>query len=108
MENFNDPTCGLNDAFKPVCRYWDRITHPAQVIQSLPNAISTMLDPADCGPAFIGLPQDVQGWTYDFPTVFFEKKIHHIRRQSPDIKEINNAVISLKKAKSILTNKRKN
>ena len=99
MENFNDPTCGLNDAFKPVCRYWDRITHPAQVIQSLPNAISTMLDPADCGPAFIGLPQDVQGWTYDFPTVFFEKKIHHIRRQSPDIKEINNAVISLKKAK---------
>ena len=99
MENFNDPTYGLNDAFKPVCRYWDRITHPAQVIQSLPNAISTMLDPADCGPAFIGLPQDVQGWTYDFPTVFFEKKIHHIRRQSPDIKEINNAVISLKKAK---------
>ena len=99
MENFNDPTYGVNDAFKPVCRYWDRITHPAQVIQSLPNAISTMLDPADCGPAFIGLPQDVQGWTYDFPIVFFEKKIHHIRRQSPDIKEINDAVNSLKTAK---------
>ena len=99
MENFNDPTYGVNDAFKPVSRYWDRITHPAQVIQSLPNAISTMLDPAECGPAFIGLPQDVQGWTYDFPTVFFEKKIHHVRRQSPDIKEINDAVNSLKAAK---------
>ena len=43
MENFSDPTYGVNDAFKPVCRYWDRITHPAQVIQSLPNAIATLL-----------------------------------------------------------------
>ena len=99
MENFNDPTFGVNDAFKPVCRYWDRITHPAQVIQTLPNAIATMLDPADCGPAFLGLPQDVQGWTYEFPTVFFEKKVHRIRRQSPDIKEINEAVNLLKSAK---------
>jgi 3D-(3,5/4)-trihydroxycyclohexane-1,2-dione acylhydrolase (decyclizing) len=99
MENFTDPTFGVNDAFKPVCRYWDRITHPAQVIQTLPNAIATMLDPADCGPAFLGLPQDVQGWTYDFPTVFFEKKVHRIRRQSPDIKEINEAVNLLKSAK---------
>jgi 3D-(3,5/4)-trihydroxycyclohexane-1,2-dione acylhydrolase (decyclizing) len=58
-----------------------------------------MLDPADCGPAFLGLPQDVQGWTYDFPTVFFEKKIHRIRRQSPDIEEINEAINLLKLAK---------
>ena len=91
MENFNDPTVGVNDAFKPVSRYWDRITHPAQVIQSLPNAIATMLDPADCGPVFLGLPQDVQGWSYDFPSVFFEKKIHRSRRQSPDFNEINDA-----------------
>ena len=69
MENFNDPTCGVNDAFKPVCRYWDRITHPAQVIQSLPNAIAIMLDPADCGPTFLGLPQDVQGWTFDLSLI---------------------------------------
>jgi 3D-(3,5/4)-trihydroxycyclohexane-1,2-dione acylhydrolase (decyclizing) len=58
-----------------------------------------MLDPADCGPAFLGLPQDVQGWTYDFPTVFFEKKVHRIRRQTPDINEINDAVNLLKSAK---------
>jgi len=49
LENFNDPTCGLNDAFKPVTRYWDRICHPAQIIQSLPAAIATMLDPAELG-----------------------------------------------------------
>lgn len=98
MENFNDPTFGVNDAFKPVVRYWDRITHPAQIIQSLPNALATLLDPADCGPAFLGLPQDVQGWTYDFPAVFFEKKVHRIRRISPDAAEIADAVAALSKA----------
>ena len=99
MENFNDPTFGANDAFKPVTRYWDRITHPAQVIQSLPAAVATMLDPADCGPAFLGLPQDVQGWTYDYPEVFFEKKVHRIRRQTPDKEEIADAAALLKSAK---------
>ncbi len=98
MENFQDPTFGVNDAFKPVSRYWDRITHPAQVIQSLPAAIATMLDPGDCGPAFLGLPQDVQGWTYDYPTVFFEKKVHRIRRQSPDTEELTDAIALLKSA----------
>ena len=78
-----------------VVRYWDRITHPAQVIQSLPAAIATMLDPADCGPAFLGLPQDVQGWTYDYPTVFFEKKVHRIRRVSPDAHEVADAAALL-------------
>lgn len=99
MENFYDPTFGVNDAFKPVTRYWDRVTHPAQVIQSLPAAIATMLDPGDCGPAFLGLPQDVQGWTYDYPEVFFQKKVHRIRRQSPDVEEIADAVAKLKEAK---------
>lgn len=99
MENFGDPTFGVNDAFKPVVRYWDRISHPAQVIQSLPAAIATMLDPADCGPVFLGLPQDVQGWTYDYPAVFFEKKVHRIRRISPDADEIADAAALLKSAK---------
>ncbi|GHA45119.1 3D-(3,5/4)-trihydroxycyclohexane-1,2-dione acylhydrolase (decyclizing) [Amylibacter ulvae] len=99
MENYNDPTFGVNDAFKPVSRYWDRICHPAQVIQSLPAAIATMLDPADCGPAFIGLPQDVQGWTYDYPEKFFDKKVHRIRRQTPDSSEIRDAIEILRSAK---------
>ncbi|WP_298914385.1 3D-(3,5/4)-trihydroxycyclohexane-1,2-dione acylhydrolase (decyclizing) [uncultured Roseobacter sp.] len=99
MENFNDPTFGVNDAFKPVSRYWDRITHPAQIIQSLPAALATLLDPGDCGPAFIGLPQDVQGWTYDYPEAFFEKRVHRIRRQTPDAEEIADAAALLASAK---------
>jgi 3D-(3,5/4)-trihydroxycyclohexane-1,2-dione acylhydrolase (decyclizing) len=99
MEHFNDPTFGVNDAFKAVSRYWDRITHPAQIIQSLPNALATMLDPADCGPAFIGLPQDVQGWAYDYPEAFFAKRVHKIRRQRPDSDEIAAAAALIKSAK---------
>lgn len=98
MENFHDPNLGVNDAFKPVSRFWDRIVHPAQIINSLPNALATMLDPADCGPAFIGLPQDVQGWAHDYPAVFFEKKVHRIRRQAPDALEVGDAAALLKSA----------
>ncbi len=98
LEHFGNPTFGVNDAFKAVSRYWDRITHPAQIMQSLPAALSTMLDPADCGPAFIGLPQDVQGWTYDYPEAFFEKRVHHIRRVAPDEDEVAAAVALLKGA----------
>lgn len=99
LEHFGNPTFGVNDAFKAVSRYWDRITHPAQIIQSLPAALATMLDPADCGPAFIGLPQDIQGWTYDYPVEMFEEKIHYIRRIAPDDVEVMAAVAALKNAK---------
>ena len=98
MENFYDPTLGANDAFRSITRYWDRITHPAQVIQSLPAALATMLDPGDCGPAFLGLPQDVQGWTYDYPEAFFAKKVHRIRRVTPDADEVADAAALLKGA----------
>ena len=99
LEHFGNPTLGVNDAFRAVSRYWDRITHPAQILQSLPAALATMLDPADCGPAFLGLPQDVQGWAYDYPADFFAKRVHRIRRQSPDIAEIAEAAQLLKAAK---------
>ncbi len=99
IEHFGNPALGLNDAFKAVTRYWDRITHPAQVIQSLPAALATMLDPADCGPAFLGLPQDVQGWAWDYPEAFFARRVHRIRRQSPDAEEVAEAAAALKAAK---------
>jgi 3D-(3,5/4)-trihydroxycyclohexane-1,2-dione acylhydrolase (decyclizing) len=99
LEHYGNPTFGVNDAFKAVSRVWDRITHPAQIIQSLPAALATMLDPADCGPAFIGLPQDVQGWTYDYPVEFFAERVHRIRRQSADAAEIADAAALLKSAK---------
>lgn len=98
LEHFGNPALGLNDAFKAVSRYWDRITHPAQVIQSLPAALATMLDPADCGPAFLGLPQDVQGWAHDYPAAFFQRRVHRIRRQAPDAADIAEAAALLKSA----------
>ncbi len=99
LEHFGNPTLGVNDAFKAVTRFWDRITHPAQILQALPMALATMLDPADCGPAFIGLPQDVQGWAYDYPEAFFEKRVHRIRRLAPDAAEIDAAAAILKVAR---------
>lgn len=99
LEHFGNPTLGVNDAFKAVTRFWDRITHPAQVMQSLPAALATMLDPSDCGPAFIGLPQDLQGWAYDYPAAFFAKRVHRIRRQTPDEHEVAAAVRLLASAK---------
>ncbi len=99
LEHFGNPTLGVNDAFKPVSRFWDRITHPAQILQSLPAAIATLIDPTDCGPAFLGLPQDVQGWTYDYPISFFDKRVYRIRSQAPDVAEVADAIALLKSAK---------
>ena len=102
VEHFNNPAISVTEAFKSVTRYWDRITHPAQLIQSLPNAIATMLDPADCGPAFLALPQDVQGWAFDYPVEFFEERVHRIRRQMPDEHDIADAIALLNTAKAPL------
>lgn len=88
VEHFGAPATTVNDAFRAVVRYWDRITDPAQVVHALPNAVNTMLDPADCGPAFIALPQDVQGQAYDYPARFFEPTVHRIRRPRPDRAEL--------------------
>lgn len=102
VEHYGVPSISVNDAFKPVSRYWDRITHPEQIISSLPQAVATMLDPADCGPAFIGLPQDIQEIAYDYPAVFFEEKIHEIPRPRPDTRQVERAIEALKKAKKPL------
>ena len=74
VEQFHNPTETVADTFKPVTRYWDRITQPEQIIRSLPQALAVMLDPADCGPAFIALPQDVQAEAYDYPVAFFDTR----------------------------------
>lgn len=98
VEHFAQPSLSVTDAFKSVTRYWDRLTHPAQVLQSLPAAIGTLLDPADCGPAFIAMPQDVQGWSYDYPAAFFEERVHRIRRPVPDPREIADAAGLIRQA----------
>ena len=91
VEHFGDPTITVTDAFKPVSRYWDRITKPVQIVKSLPQALSVMLDPATRGPAFLALPQDVQAEAYDYPARFFEPTEHYIRRPGPDPRDVERA-----------------
>ena len=96
IENFNSPVENQNDAFKPVSRFFDRITRPEQILNSLPQAINIMLDPADCGPATISISQDVQGESFDYPEAFFEERIHEIRRIHPDPNQVKVAAEKLK------------
>lgn len=102
VEHYSDPTITANDAFKSVVRYWDRIVLPEQILQSLPQAVATMLDPADCGPAFIGLAQDTQELAYDYPEVFFEPRVWKIPRPRPDRDAVAAAARLLKTAKKPL------
>jgi 3D-(3,5/4)-trihydroxycyclohexane-1,2-dione acylhydrolase (decyclizing) len=95
LEHWSDPTTSVTDAFRAVSRYWDRITHPAQILKSLPSMLNTLLDPADCGPAFLALPQDLQGWSYDYPAEFFEPRTHRIRRTHPDPADVQDAAAHL-------------
>ena len=99
VEHFGDPTLNVNDAFKAVTRYWDRIVHPEQIISSLPQAVAVLLDPADCGPAFIALPQDVQEIAWDYPQAFFEPTMHAVPRPRPDRSRLAEAARVLKGAK---------
>jgi len=99
VESFTSPTETANDSFKSVSRYFDRIVRPEQILASLPQAIQVMLDPADCGPATISIAQDVQGEAYDYPEIFFEEKIHEIRRIYPEPNQIIKAAEILKLSK---------
>ncbi len=99
VEHFGDPSINVNDAFRAVTRYWDRITHPEQIISSLPQAVAVLLDPADCGPAFIALPQDVQEMAWDYPEAFFKPTVHAIPRPRADKDRLAQALEILKSAK---------
>ena len=102
VEVFGNPSLTVSDSFKPVARYWDRITHPAQILQSLPQALAMMLDPADCGPAFLALPQDIAAEAFDYPGQFFEERSHIIRRPGPDPREVEAAVGAISGARNPL------
>lgn len=102
VEHYGNPTTTVNDCFKAVSRYWDRITLPEQIITSLPQAVAAMLDPADCGPAFIGLCQDTQEVAFDYPTAFFEPTTWTIPRPRADRLKVAEAIELLKTAKAPL------
>jgi 3D-(3,5/4)-trihydroxycyclohexane-1,2-dione acylhydrolase (decyclizing) len=98
IEDFGDPTITANDCFRPVSRFWDRISRPEQLIAALPQAIRILTDPADCGPVTLCLPQDVQAEAGDFPDWLFEARVAALRRPEPDKAELSNAVAALRGA----------
>jgi len=99
IENFNDGSATVNDAFRPVSRYFHRITRPEQLIQALPKAMVALTDPAQCGPATISVCQDVQSLAFDYPEVMFEKRVWGLRRQAPDSHELAQTLAAIKAAK---------
>ena len=100
VEHFNNPGITQNDAFKSVTKYFDRLTRPEQILQTIPQAIQIMLDPADCGPACISMSQDVQGEIFEYPEEFFQERVHNIRRPKPDDYQIKQAVEKIKSSKN--------
>jgi 3D-(3,5/4)-trihydroxycyclohexane-1,2-dione acylhydrolase (decyclizing) len=102
VENFGDPTITANDCFRPVSRFWDRITRPEQLLASLPAALAVLTDPARCGPVTLALPQDVQAEAYDFPERFFAPTLRTIRRPGADPAELEAAAAVLAESKKPL------
>ena len=84
LESEHSQDISVNDCFKPVSRYWDRINRPEQLILSLPEAMRVLTSPADTGAVTLALPQDVQAEAFDYPESMFEKRVWHIPRNRPD------------------------
>ena len=99
IEPFGDPTVTVNDCFRPVSRFWDRITRPEQLLASLPQALAVLLDPANCGPATLALPQDVQVEAYDYPDWFFAERVHDIERPRADRDRLAEAARRIKSSR---------
>lgn len=103
MEQFNDYNITSNDAFKAVCRYWDRINRPEQLMTAAINAMRVLTDPAETGAVCLALPQDVQAEAWDYPENFFEKRVHYIERRKLSDESLKRAVeIISKKEKPIV------
>lgn len=81
-----------NDAFKAVCKYWDRVTRAEQLMSAMINAMRTLTDPAETGAVCVAIPQDVQGESYEYPDYFFEKRVHKITRPVPVAEEMNEVI----------------
>ncbi|WP_114943173.1 3D-(3,5/4)-trihydroxycyclohexane-1,2-dione acylhydrolase (decyclizing) [Microvirga calopogonii] len=99
IESFSDGTVSANDCFRPVSRYFDRITRPEQIIPALQRAMTVLTDPAECGPVTLALCQDTQAEAYDYPESFFAEKIWTSRRIRPDETELGQAAELIRKAK---------
>jgi 3D-(3,5/4)-trihydroxycyclohexane-1,2-dione acylhydrolase (decyclizing) len=98
IENFADGTVSANDCFRPVSRYFDRITRPEQIINALQRAMAVLTDPAECGPVTLALCQDVQVEAFDYPEVFFSERMWAPRRLRPSEDELDSAIAKLRQA----------
>ncbi len=100
LERSGTPDVSVNDCFKPVSRYWDRITRPEQLITSLPEALRVLTSPAETGAVTLCLPQDVQTEAWDYPEELFRRRVWVIPRQRPDVARLREAAALLRQAKA--------
>jgi 3D-(3,5/4)-trihydroxycyclohexane-1,2-dione acylhydrolase (decyclizing) len=102
VEDFDDGTVSANDCFRPVSRYFDRITRPEQLLDALPRSMATLLDPANCGPVTLAFCQDVQAEAFDYPRDFFEKRVWRIRKPVPEARDVEVLAGLLREARAPL------
>ena len=102
IEQPNDLSISTNDAYRPVCRYWDRIVRPEQLMSAMMSAFRVLTDPADTGAVCIALPQDVEGEAYDYPVSFFAKRVWRIERRPATDIAIKQAVEAIRSSKKPL------
>ncbi len=98
LESPGSQDVSVNDCFKPVSRYWDRINRADQIITALPEALRVLTSPADTGAVTLALPQDVQTEAYDYPAALFEKRVWHIPRNRPDADALQRAAQKVRAA----------
>ena len=96
LESEHSQDISVNDCFKPISRYWDRINRPDQLLLSLPEALRVLTSPVDTGAVTLALPQDVQAEAFDFPLAFFHKRVWHVPRNRPDRSRLDQAAAWIK------------
>ena len=99
VEQTHDLSLSTNDAFRPVCRYWDRVVRPEQLMSAMLSAMRVLTDPANTGAVCVAMPQDVEGEAYDYPESFFAKRVHRLARREPEAEVIAEAAEIIKAAK---------
>ena len=96
LESAHTQDISVNDCFKPISRYWDRINRPDQILTALPEAMRVLTSPIDTGAVTLALPQDVQAEAYDYPVEFFKKRVWKIRRYRPDAQALAEAAVLIR------------
>ena len=99
VEHTNSLATTTNDAFKAVCRYWDRVVRPEQLMSAMINAFRVLTDPANTGAVCVAMPQDVEGEAYDYPVSFFAKRVWRLERRPATEAALADAAEAIRKAK---------